>query len=449
LHLSQVNFPKGARIWVYGKGVEEVSVAAEDITFQGELWTPSVAGPAIRLEVLLPEKGVEGARFVIDQIMESFELKVDGSPRLAGEPKEDLSCLLDAACFSNSSLSIMDLYKHAVAHLEFIEGGQGFICSGGLLNDIVSSTTIPYLLTAHHCMSTQATVSTLEAFFDFIDNGCLGSAPSLGSLPRTNGATLLTTGEGSDFTLVRLSSLPPGRSLLGSTSEPVANGTLLHRISHPRGFPMGYSVSSVTAVGPFCSGRPRPYFIYSSRLIGGVMPGSSGSPVVRASDGRVVGQLWGACGPTADAGEGCDPANSVVDGALSQSWPSLAPFLTPSSNPVPCTPTSTALCLNGGRFKVEATFNTGTQSGQAQVVKLTDETGYLWFFSNTNVEAVVKVLNACGFNQSFWVFAGGLTNVQVTLTVTDSNTGVVKSYNNPQGAAFQPILDSSAFGTCP
>ncbi|HSS77993.1 MAG TPA: hypothetical protein VLV54_14780 [Thermoanaerobaculia bacterium] len=34
-------------------------------------------------------------------------------------------------------------------------------------------------------------------------------------------------------------------------------------------------------------------------------------------------------------------------------------------------------------------------------MKLTDETGYLWFFSNTNVEAVVKVLNACSFNQRF------------------------------------------------
>jgi len=79
--------------------------------------------------------------------------------------------------------------------------------------------------------------------------------------------------------------------------------------------------------------------------------------------------------------------------------------------------------LNGGRFKVEGTFNTGTQQGQAQAVKLTDETGYFWFFASTNVEAVIKVLNACTFNQRFWVFAGGLTNVQATFTVTDSTTG--------------------------
>jgi hypothetical protein len=117
--------------------------------------------------------------------------------------------------------------------------------------------------------------------------------------------------------------------------------------------------------------------------------------------------------------------------------------------PSPCVPGPTTLCLSGGRFKVEGTFNTGTQQGQAQAVKLTDETGYFWFFSSTNVEMVIKVLNACTLNQSFWVFAGGLTNVQTTITVTDSNTGRVRTYSNPQGTAFQPVQDTSAFATCP
>ena len=118
---------------------------------------------------------------------------------------------------------------------------------------------------------------------------------------------------------------------------------------------------------------------------------------------------------------------------------------------VTCTPTATALCLGAeSRFRVEATFATSQgQSGQAQSVKLTDETGYLWFFSNTNVEAVVKILNGCGLNSRFWVFAGGLTDVNVVLTITDTKTGAVKTYANPLGAKFQPIQDTSAFATCP
>src|SRR6185295_18814562 len=156
------------------------------------------------------------------------------------------------------------------------------------------------------------------------------SAPALDSLPRSVGATLLTTGAASDFTLLRLASLPAGRGLLGSTSDPVAAGTTLHRLSHPLGISMGYSATTVTSGGPTCVGTSRPNFLYSLRSLGAVFEGSSGSPVVR-QDGRVVGQLLGACGPTAQNDEGCDAANSVVDGALSQTWPSIAPFLAPTA----------------------------------------------------------------------------------------------------------------------
>ena len=62
----------------------------------------------------------------------------------------------------------------------------------------------------------------------------------------------------------------------------------------------------------------------------------------------------------------------------------------------------------------------------------------------TNVEAVVKVLDACGLNNRFWVFAGGLTDVNVVLMVTDTQTGNVKTYTNPQGTAFRPIQDTNA-----
>jgi hypothetical protein len=116
----------------------------------------------------------------------------------------------------------------------------------------------------------------------------------------------------------------------------------------------------------------------------------------------------------------------------------------------PCVPSATALCLNNDRFKVQATFLTAQpQSGQAQVVELTPDTGYLWFFSSTNVEAVVKLIDGCSFSNHYWVFAGGLTDVQVVLTVTDHQTGAVKTYTNPLGTKFAPIQDTSAFATCP
>jgi hypothetical protein len=79
---------------------------------------------------------------------------------------------------------------------------------------------------------------------------------------------------------------------------------------------------------------------------------------------------------------------------------------------------------------------------------LTSDTGSFWFFSPTNVETVVKVLDGCGVDSSFWVFAGGLTNVDVVMTVTDTQTGAVRTYTNPQGSAFLPIQDTAAFAAC-
>ena len=72
------------------------------------------------------------------------------------------------------------------------------------------------------------------------------------------------------------------------------------------------------------------------------------------------------------------------------------------------------------------------QSGSGQAVALTGDTGYFWFFSSNNVEMVVKVVAGCPLNDRSWVFAGGLTNANVVMTVTDTQTGAVKTYVNPR-----------------
>jgi hypothetical protein len=115
-----------------------------------------------------------------------------------------------------------------------------------------------------------------------------------------------------------------------------------------------------------------------------------------------------------------------------------------------CSASASALCLNGSRFAVTATFRTSSgQTGHGTAVSLTSDTGYFWFFDSTNVEEVVKVLDGCGLDSQYWVFAGGLTNVEVTTVVTDTKTGKSKTYVNPQGATFQPVQDTQALAVCP
>jgi hypothetical protein len=99
---------------------------------------------------------------------------------------------------------------------------------------------------------------------------------------------------------------------------------------------------------------------------------------------------------------------------------------------------------------VQAIFATPAgQTGEGQAVSETSDTGMFWFFSENNLEVIVKVVNGCVFNQRYWVFLSGLTNVAVTVRVTDTQTGILHSYTNPQNVAFQPIQDTAAFATCP
>jgi hypothetical protein len=114
-----------------------------------------------------------------------------------------------------------------------------------------------------------------------------------------------------------------------------------------------------------------------------------------------------------------------------------------------CAPGPETLCLQGGRFRIETEWRTPQGGeGRGRAVQLTPDTGYFWFFRDGNVEEVVKVLDACSFDQRFWVFAAGLTNVRVVTTVTDTLRDETRTYINEQGQAFRPLQDTNAFQTC-
>lgn len=116
----------------------------------------------------------------------------------------------------------------------------------------------------------------------------------------------------------------------------------------------------------------------------------------------------------------------------------------PSDN---CSFGGATLCL-AGRFSVAARFHTASGSSPAHPVSITNDSGYFWFFGPDNAEVTVKVVDACSLSSNFWIFAAGMTDVGVDLTVTDTKTGVVRRYSTPIGKPFQPILDTDAFPTC-
>ncbi len=122
----------------------------------------------------------------------------------------------------------------------------------------------------------------------------------------------------------------------------------------------------------------------------------------------------------------------------------------PPTNTGSCTPSSTTACLSEGRFKAQISWrNYQGQTGSAQTVPFsTDDSALFWFFSADNWEMLVKVIDGCNLNDRFWVYSAASTDVEYTLTVTDTLTNTQKVYTNPLGQAAPANTDSAAFATC-
>ncbi len=86
------------------------------------------------------------------------------------------------------------------------------------------------------------------------------------------------------------------------------------------------------------------------------------------------------------------------------------------------------------RFRATLTWaKPNGETGFGNLTNISSETRGFWFFSSDNIDLVFKVLDGRSVNGKFWVFWGSLTNVEYTLTVTDTVTGAQKTYTNAQG----------------
>jgi len=189
-------------------------------------------------------------------------------------------------------------------------------------------------------------------------------------------------------------------------------------------------------------------FYSTANCSGSVLAGNADSPAKVAQSWKPFSAI------------GLAPAGAMTVGVFFGAHKTLSLPTTPPSLTVyfdklyfregKCAGGAASLCLNGERFRVLASWKTadgGTGNGGA--VPFAADSGSFWFFDPSNIEVNVKVLDACSFNGRYWVFASGGTNVEVTLTVTDTQTGAAKTYKSPQGQLFATIADVNAFASCP
>jgi hypothetical protein len=329
LELAELDLPEGAELYVYNESGEAYGpYTGRGPSGDGSLWTPSLAGDSVTVQVNQPG----AARFQIVGVghLAPAALDLDG-PQAderynIGTACYGASCTKNASCYNLSSLAGA---QDGVAHYQFIQNPYIYMCSGGLLADSEPASQIPYFLTANHCVSRQRVADTIEAFFRYTRtcSATCGNAETDG-IKVAGGATLLKTSSTSDYSLLRLNNPPPSGSVfIGWDATPIAysNGAALKRVSHPAGGPQAYSEHVVDTSKGTCSSWPRGNWIYSRDTLGATEGGSSGSVVLNAQ-AKVVGQLSGGCGT--NVYDECDSvSNATVDGALAAYYADVAQWL--------------------------------------------------------------------------------------------------------------------------
>jgi len=131
-----------------------------------------------------------------------------------------------------------------------------------------------------------------------------------------------------------------------------------------------------------------------------------------------------------------------------------APIVRPNVTPSTCAANANTLCLLSNRFQVKIDFlnqfANPPQPGSLLGAKLlpgtqNPDTGIFGFGSPQAIEAVVRIQDARPFGvPRFDIYFGGMTDVEYTVTVTDTVTGTTRQYRNPPGTVGGGV-DRSSF----
>lgn len=278
--------------------IERNHAAGDNTEEARTFWSPRIDADEATIEIELPPGlAPESVQIAIPRVSHFFDSPLGGN---AGKSLED-GCNIDASCYSEWLPE-----SNATAKIIYVEEGSSYLCTGTLLNDLISSGT-PYFLTANHCVSNQTAASTLESYWFYRTMACDSPLLNPDHQRLTGGATLLYSSPTSDTSFLRLNQTPPAGAVhagwLANAPSVSAPVSVLH---HPSGRIQQISFGSITGFehcqalfgGLFtCSpSDPGSAGFLNVSYSGGVTEGgSSGSGAFVAVDGKhyLVGQLYG------------------------------------------------------------------------------------------------------------------------------------------------------------
>jgi hypothetical protein len=292
---------------------------------RGDFWTALLPGDTVFLEATASDE----PRFEITEIVH-----FDRDPAGLGGSREDggdngnavFACHLDVMCYGEPPVDVTA--RKATGQMNFVSGGEVFVCTGTLLSDHDGETRVPYFLTAAHCLSTQAEVDTLMVTWFWRRDSCGGTLPDPATLPSNVGGTLLATTDENDMTFIRLAGeLPPGSGLAGWTTETGLDEAV--GIHHPGGSWKRVTFLSGVGTCPGCVCLDPTDFDYYDMDGGLVEGGSSGSGIFNYS-GQLAGQLFGRCSDFSDPDDmNCGNIGNywAVYGEFEETYPLIAYWL--------------------------------------------------------------------------------------------------------------------------
>lgn len=225
----------------------------------------------------------------------------------------------------------------------------------------------------------------------------------------------------------------------GSTQSHYINGELIHSFAATG--PPAASTAPVEIGGDFAFPFSPNGALTEIRLWNVVrtidqIRGTINVPLTAAQPGLVA--VWSLGGP-----------NDAVGGHNGVFHGTFTPIAPPAI--ISCgSSTASALCLDSA-FLITVGWRTGpppgtpATSGPAHVVGAGPGSGVFWFFSADNWELMVKVIDGCALNSSFWVFSAATTNVFYRMEVTDVRSGTTKVYFNYTGPPAPAVTDTVAF----
>jgi hypothetical protein len=303
--------PASAQIRLAGEGgVPEVALRVSDTVRQrdeeGLFWTPLTIGEQQVIEFFVPDDSeMAGGVTLPPTIQVPTVTHFFATPKsgFGGESVLPLgasgTCNQDAVCAPQTSGFVNA--RNATAHLVYQSAGNGFVCTGTLLNDNDGTTQIPYFYTANHCIGDQNEAATLSTYW-FYDNATCNAATDIArnspSVAAVHGGSVLLYGTAaSDVAFLRLNnSAPVGAYMLGWNSAAISVGASITVVHHPAGDPKKYSIGQVTGLDS--------QFARAGYTLGTTEGGSSGSGLLSQINGnyQLRGGLQGGTASCANTG---------------------------------------------------------------------------------------------------------------------------------------------------